>query len=100
MTDTNCRPGRCSAAGPAGYAAAMRAAELGSSVVLVEKGKLGGTCLHRGCIPTKTLLHAAEVADEIKEAAGGRPERASSKASTSRACTTTRTASSAGTGRA
>ena len=55
--------------GTAGYAAAIRAAELGSKVVLVEKGKLGGTCLHRGCIPTKTLLHAAEVADEIKEAA-------------------------------
>ena len=55
--------------GTAGYAAAIRAAELGSSVVLVEKGKLGGTCLHRGCIPTKTLLHAAEVADEVRESA-------------------------------
>lgn len=55
--------------GSAGYACAMRAAELGSSVVLIERDKLGGTCLHRGCVPTKTLLHAAEVADEIKDAA-------------------------------
>lgn len=53
--------------GSAGYAAALRAAELGSSVVLVERDKLGGTCLHRGCIPTKSLLHAAEVADEARE---------------------------------
>ena len=56
--------------GTAGYAAAIRASELGSKVVLIEKGKLGGTCLHRGCIPTKTLLHSAEVADEVKESAG------------------------------
>lgn len=55
--------------GTAGYAAAFRAAELGSKVVLIEQDKVGGTCLHRGCIPTKTLLHAAEVADEIKESA-------------------------------
>ncbi|WP_029135405.1 dihydrolipoyl dehydrogenase [Nakamurella lactea] len=55
--------------GTAGYAAAIRAAELGSKVVLIDKDKVGGTCLHRGCIPTKTLLHAAEVADEAKEAA-------------------------------
>lgn len=55
--------------GTAGYAAAIRAAELGSTVVLIEQDKVGGTCLHRGCIPTKTLLHAAEVADEAKEAA-------------------------------
>ncbi|HET8591245.1 MAG TPA: dihydrolipoyl dehydrogenase [Nakamurella sp.] len=54
--------------GSAGYACALRAAELGSSVVLIERDKLGGTCLHRGCIPTKALLHAAEVADEIREA--------------------------------
>jgi len=54
--------------GSAGYACALRAAELGSSVVLIERDKLGGTCLHRGCVPTKALLHAAEVADEIKEA--------------------------------
>ena len=53
--------------GSGGYAAAFRAAELGLSVALVEKGKLGGTCLHRGCIPTKALLHAAEVADTTRE---------------------------------
>ena len=50
-----------------GYACALRAAELGLSVVLVEKGKLGGTCLHQGCIPTKALLHAAEVADSARD---------------------------------
>ncbi|MDV6212768.1 dihydrolipoyl dehydrogenase [Rhodococcus erythropolis] len=49
--------------GSGGYACALRAAELGRSVVLIERDKLGGTCLHRGCIPTKALLHAAEVAD-------------------------------------
>jgi dihydrolipoamide dehydrogenase len=53
--------------GSGGYACAFRAAELGLSVVLVEKDKLGGTCLHRGCIPTKALLHAAEVADLARE---------------------------------
>ncbi len=55
--------------GSGGYAAALRAAELGKSVALVEKDKLGGTCLHRGCIPTKALLHAAEVADVARDAA-------------------------------
>ncbi|HEU0128163.1 MAG TPA: dihydrolipoyl dehydrogenase, partial [Pseudonocardiaceae bacterium] len=50
-----------------GYACALRAAQLGLSVVLVEKDKLGGTCLHRGCIPTKALLHAAEVADAARD---------------------------------
>ena len=54
-------------AGSGGYACALRAAQLGLSVVLVEKGKLGGTCLHVGCIPTKALLHAAEVADSARE---------------------------------
>ncbi|GAB3750018.1 dihydrolipoyl dehydrogenase [Nocardiopsis nanhaiensis] len=53
--------------GSGGYAAALRAAELDMSVVLIEKDKLGGTCLHRGCIPTKALLHSAEVADSTKE---------------------------------
>ena len=53
--------------GSGGYACAFRAAELGLSVVLVEKDKLGGTCLHRGCIPTKALLHAAEVADSARD---------------------------------
>jgi dihydrolipoamide dehydrogenase len=54
-------------AGSGGYACAMRAAQLGLSVALVEKGNLGGTCLHMGCIPTKALLHAAEVADAARE---------------------------------
>src|SRR4051812_8903283 len=53
--------------GSGGYAAALRAAELGKSVVLIEKDKVGGTCLHRGCIPTKALLHAGEVADFARE---------------------------------
>jgi dihydrolipoamide dehydrogenase len=53
--------------GSGGYACALRAAQLGQSVVLIEKDKLGGTCLHKGCIPTKALLHAAEVADSAKE---------------------------------
>ena len=53
--------------GSGGYACALRAAELGMSVVLIDKDKLGGTCLHRGCIPTKALLHAAEIADSAKE---------------------------------
>ena len=57
-------------AGSGGYACALRAAQLGLSVALVEKGKLGGTCLHVGCIPTKALLHAAEVADAARESEG------------------------------
>lgn len=55
--------------GSAGYAAAIRGVELGMSVVLIEKNKVGGTCLHVGCIPTKALLHAAEVADTARDAA-------------------------------
>jgi dihydrolipoamide dehydrogenase len=54
--------------GSGGYACALRAVELGMSVLLVEKDTLGGTCLNRGCIPTKALLHAAEVADQTREA--------------------------------
>ncbi len=54
-------------AGSGGYACALRAAQLGLSVALVEKDKVGGTCLHVGCIPTKSLLHAAEVADSARE---------------------------------
>ena len=53
--------------GSGGYACALRAAELGKRVALIEKDKVGGTCLHRGCIPTKALLHAAEVADTTRE---------------------------------
>ncbi|REJ05564.1 dihydrolipoyl dehydrogenase [Microbacterium bovistercoris] len=55
--------------GSGGYAAALRAAELGKKVALIEKDKVGGTCLHRGCIPTKALLHAAEVAEHVRDAA-------------------------------
>jgi dihydrolipoamide dehydrogenase len=53
--------------GSGGYACALRAAELGKRVALIERDKVGGTCLHRGCIPTKALLHAAEVADLARE---------------------------------
>jgi dihydrolipoamide dehydrogenase len=53
-------------AGSGGYACALRAAQLGLTVALVEKDKVGGTCLHRGCIPTKAMLHAAEVADSVR----------------------------------
>jgi dihydrolipoamide dehydrogenase len=56
-------------AGSGGYAAALRASQLGKNVALIEKGKLGGTCLHVGCIPTKALLHSAEVADVSRESA-------------------------------
>jgi dihydrolipoamide dehydrogenase len=55
--------------GSGGYAAALRAAELGLTVALVEREKVGGTCLHKGCIPTKALLHAGEVADSARESA-------------------------------
>ncbi|WP_375423199.1 dihydrolipoyl dehydrogenase [uncultured Friedmanniella sp.] len=54
-------------AGSGGYACALRAAQLGMNVGLVERDLVGGTCLHRGCIPTKALLHAAEVADAARE---------------------------------
>ena len=55
--------------GSGGYACALRAAELGKRVALIEKDKVGGTCLHRGCIPTKALLHAAEIADHARDSA-------------------------------
>ncbi|TFC27915.1 dihydrolipoyl dehydrogenase [Cryobacterium sp. TMT2-18-3] len=55
--------------GSGGYAAALRGVQLGLTVGLIEKGKLGGTCLHLGCIPTKALLHSAEVADVSRDAA-------------------------------
>ena len=54
--------------GSGGYAASLRAAQLGLTVALIEKDKLGGTCLHRGCIPTKALLHAGEIADSARHA--------------------------------
>ena len=55
-------------AGSAGYACALRATQLGMSVALVERDEVGGTCLHQGCVPTKAVLHAAEVADVVREA--------------------------------
>ncbi|MFF1529488.1 dihydrolipoyl dehydrogenase [Cellulomonas sp. NPDC058312] len=55
--------------GSGGYAAALRGAQLGLSVALIEADKVGGTCLHNGCIPTKALLHAAELADNAREGA-------------------------------
>ena len=54
--------------GSGGYACALRAAQLGKNVALIESGKVGGTCLHRGCIPTKALLHSGEIADSAREA--------------------------------
>ena len=53
--------------GSAGYATAIRATQLGMTAAVIEKDKLGGTCLHRGCVPTKALLHAAEVADVARD---------------------------------
>ncbi|MDO5710867.1 MAG: dihydrolipoyl dehydrogenase [Micrococcales bacterium] len=55
--------------GSGGYSCALRASQLGLSVALIEQEKLGGTCLHRGCIPTKALLHSAEVADSTRDSA-------------------------------
>ena len=56
-------------AGPGGYEAAFEAADLGMKTALVEKDSVGGTCLNRGCIPTKSLLHAAEILRAAREAA-------------------------------
>ena len=52
--------------GPAGYTAALHAAKKGLSVVLFERDCIGGVCLNRGCIPTKAVLHSAEVYNELK----------------------------------
>ena len=54
--------------GPGGYTAAIRASQLGLSVALVERAELGGVCLNWGCIPTKSLLHGADVLRDIKDA--------------------------------
>ncbi|MBV8196471.1 MAG: FAD-dependent oxidoreductase, partial [Candidatus Dormibacteraeota bacterium] len=56
-------------AGTGGYSTALRAADLGLRVALVERAEIGGTCLNRGCIPTKALLHAAELVDGVREGA-------------------------------
>ncbi|MEW2283105.1 dihydrolipoyl dehydrogenase [Streptomyces sp. NPDC047841] len=54
--------------GTGGYSTALRAAGLGLDVLLIERDKVGGTCLHRGCVPSKAMLHAAELVDGIAEA--------------------------------
>ena len=53
--------------GPGGYVAAIRASQLGLKTAIVEKQKLGGTCLHKGCIPSKALLRSAEVYQQTKK---------------------------------
>ena len=58
--------------GPGGYVAAIRAAQLGLNTCLIEEDGLGGTCLQRGCIPTKALLHSADLLEEIRERTGRR----------------------------
>ena len=86
--------------GSGGYACALRAAQLGLSVGLIEKDKLGGTCLHSGCIPTKALLHAAEVADDAREGDAVRRQDHPRRRRHGRRATPTRTASSTGSSRA
>ena len=54
-------------AGPGGYMAAKKAAKLGMSVVIIDKNEVGGTCINRGCIPTKALVHAATLYREMTE---------------------------------
>ena len=56
-------------AGPGGYEAALRAAKLGKKVAVVERREAGGTCLNRGCVPTKTLLHASAIYRDAKNGA-------------------------------
>lgn len=55
--------------GPAGYTAAFQAGKAGKTVVLFEKDLIGGVCLNRGCIPTKTILHSAELFEDMKNSA-------------------------------
>jgi len=55
--------------GIGGYTAALRARQLGLRVAIVEEDKVGGTCLHRGCIPTKVMLHTAELLSLLREGA-------------------------------
>ena len=77
--------------GSGGYAGALRAAELGMSVALIEKDKVGGTCLHRGCIPTKALLHAGGDRRPGPRERAVRRQAPRSRASTWPASTSTRT---------
>jgi dihydrolipoamide dehydrogenase len=69
MTEANEHDIAIIGGGPGGYVAALRAAQLGASVVLVEKDRLGGTCLNRGCIPTKALVRSVEAVEEVRNAA-------------------------------
>ena len=88
-------------AGPGGYTAAFRAADLGKKVVLVERyPTLGGVCLNVGCIPSKALLHAAKVITDAEERRAPRRSRSASRRSTSTACASSRTAWSASSPRA
>src|SRR2546423_13271466 len=61
--------------GSAGYVGAIRGAQLGLKVAVIEKEKVGGTCLHRGCIPTKSFLHSSELAHQ-SHSAGALPLKA------------------------
>ena len=54
--------------GPGGYAAAIRASQLGGKVALIEASEIGGTCVNRGCIPSKVWLHAADLLKKVKNA--------------------------------
>ncbi len=83
-------------AGPGGYSAAFRAADLGLNVVLVERyATLGGVCLNVGCIPSKALLHVAAVMDEVARPRRPRHRASASPRSTWTSCAATRTGSSA-----
>ena len=64
--------------GPGGYVAAIRAAQLGGEVTLIERNLLGGTCLNEGCIPTKAILHVSELLEQIRDGSqwGGKSGRA------------------------
>lgn len=60
-------------AGPGGYVAAIRAAQLGQQVLIVDKSEVGGVCLNRGCIPSKALISAAHSFESAKHASGAGP---------------------------
>ena len=63
-------------AGPGGYVAAIKSAKLGMKTAVIEEREVGGTCLNRGCIPAKAMIHASTLYREIKEAGQGRPPTA------------------------
>ena len=78
-------------AGPGGYPAAIRAAQLGASVAIVERDRLGGTCLNFGCIPTKALIASAEAFAHVRDAEGVRRLRSAARPSTTRRWSAART---------